>query len=173
MQGNELHAKVRDKRRQIIEEIEFLLRQLKACDDTLATLPPVPEPSAHDANPPPPAEPPPAPAPVAPVVTPPPAAVPPAPTPPPAPAAPVETEADDRFKQHQRGWLMARVEQAVADCGDTFTLKQVRAAYEARFGAARRMRASSIAAALWKLSRKHGYKIVRRGTGRAHSVYQR
>lgn len=165
MQGNELHAKVWDKRRQIIEEIEYLLRQLKACDDTLASLPPTP------------AEPPPAPAPAAPAAaTPPAAAVAPAPAPPPAtptvpPIAPELLAPYSAPGVHQRGSLAVRVEQAVADCGPTFTVAQVVAAFRARYQTKGKPTRKHIAGTLWRIAHQRGYKILRHGTGRTATLY--
>ncbi len=78
-----------------------------------------------------------------------------------------------RFKKQRRGWLTARVEQAIADCGSSFSLSTVLAAYRARFGVSSRPRREIIATTLWKVVRKRGYQVVRRGTGRAQSLYSR
>jgi hypothetical protein len=97
------------------------------------------------------------------------------------PATPTVTpiaQAAGRATKRRRGWLTSRVEQAVADCGEQFSLKSVLDAYKARFGWGRdtfdwgrQTTADIIASTLWRIVRKRKYKVVRRGQGRRPALY--
>ncbi len=76
-----------------------------------------------------------------------------------------------RANSRKRGAMEARVELAVAECGDTFSYHDVLARYEATHGEAGDWLAESVGSSLWKLARKRGYRIIKAGTGTLPTIY--
>lgn len=66
----------------------------------------------------------------------------------------------------------AQVELVVAECGETFTLRDVWERYVKKYGDRPRPRmAESVGSSLWKLARKKGWRVVRTGSGTLPTVY--
>ena len=72
-----------------------------------------------------------------------------------------------------RGSIQARVELLVAECGETFSIRDVLPKYEATYGKDRYRLTESISSALWKLARKRGYPVVRMGSGTLPTIYRK
>ncbi len=72
---------------------------------------------------------------------------------------------------NKRGRRMARVELAIAECGDTFSLHDVMKVFRTQFGWRGNPVADMIASAFWKVVQKRGYRIIRTGTGRSPTIY--
>lgn len=173
MQENDVRAAVQAMRVRLIEQRDLIERQIQACDTMLAALPegtaaasPVAcsspalaaEVAAGLSSVPAPAGP---------------AAAVPASTAPPAPPLPPEARQALLVKasSRARGALEARVELAVADCGETFSFHDVLARYQATFGEGGYKLSESVGSALWKLARKRNYRIVQSGTGTLPTIY--
>lgn len=186
MKEDELYHQLIERRETLAREIQSLTEQLAACDAMLATLKPSPRRTPADAR-------------AATVAAPPATIVPPVPeaplaTPPskitPVPAAPAVPPASIRkplfdptaeelaeiaalADSTRRGRKMARVELAIAQCGDTFSLTEILEVFKKQFGWRGSPDQRAIALALWKVVQRRGYRVVRQGSGRTLSVYSK
>jgi hypothetical protein len=97
---------------------------------------------------------------------------------PPSPPPPFFTE-EERMKLliraggNGRGAIQARVELIVAECGETFSIRDVLPKYIATYGKDRYHLPESISSALWKLARNRGYLVVRKGSGTQPTIYRK
>ena len=113
------------------------------------------------------------------IETPPPLATLAPPPPAPEPAAPVAPVIppvpDDRSvkKTRKRGWIMARIEQLINEGGPTFSYHTILPAYRNKWGLKNYPTKNVIGATLWKVVRKRGHPVVRQGSGRRSTVYQK
>lgn len=103
----------------------------------------------------------------APVPTPVAVATPVIPTTPPVPESPLVKNT------LKRGWLMARIEEIIAEGGPTFSYHTVFEAYKSKWGWRRWPTESSIGATVWKVVRKRGHPVLHPGSGRRSTVYQK
>lgn len=156
------------RRTRLIQEIESLTVQLRACDAMLGGYvyaePPLAVPAALLADS--------APAPAAPA-TGSPAAAPAGKAGQPALTEAERAELTTRAESQQRGYISARVELAIAECGDTFTMHDVTKILCARYGLEASYVKEQVGSSLWKLAHKRGYRVVKPGAGTRPTVYGR
>ncbi len=144
---------------------------LNACDALIDALPPArtsrtPLDAEPGAAPPPPAAP---------------AMAPPAPSEPPAEASALPTRprlSDETRAQlvnlsltKGRGYCAAYVELALEDCPEIFSVDNLMKVVCAKYARGGHPGRERIGSALWKFVRKHGYRIIREGSGTRPTLY--
>ena len=72
---------------------------------------------------------------------------------------------------NKRGRRMARVEMAIAECSETFSLHDVMKVFRTKFGWRGNPHSDQIASAFWKVVQKRGYRVIKTGTGRSPTIY--
>jgi len=194
MQEPQLKTALQNRRKKLAAEIQSLTHQLKACDtmlaglesgaNTLAEIPP-PEDGPVDFTAAAAATPENSPAANALLEEPP--SSPPRPEIPASPSPPVvpRENAPPRYvptpeelaemtalaDSNKRGRRMARVELAIAECGDTFSLRDIIDVFRTKFGWRGNPHADQIASAFWKVVQKRGYRVIKTGAGRSPTIY--
>lgn len=192
MQEPQLKTAIQNRRKKLAAEIQSLTRQLKACDtmlaglesgaNTLAEIPP-PENGSADLIAAAPATPENSPAANALLEEPP--ASPPRPEIPASPPVVPRENAPPRYaptpeelaemtalaNSNKRGRRMARVELAIAECGDIFSLRDIMDVFRTKFGWRGNPHADQIASAFWKVVQKRGYRVIKTGAGRSPTIY--
>lgn len=99
------------------------------------------------------------------------------PAPPPVPRyAPTPEEIvqlTELAKSSRKGRCAARVELAILQCGDTFSLRDIMDVFRKQFGWRGNPIMDQIASNLWKVAREKRFKVVSRGAGRSPTVYSK